>query len=446
MRTIKKLPNSFWHDRKGTVLPVFGLLAIVMFILMGGAIDLGRWVQARQMTVKAMDAAVLAGGRMLQITDLDDTQAMLAAQRFYDENVTERPPLKVDTVRFRSADNGTAVVAEGTAILETVFLKLIGIPELSIFKAGAADFSKAQLAVGGNAESNIEVSVMLDVSGSMSGQKLADMKEAAKDLVNIVVWDDQSKYTSKIALAPFSGEVRVPSGLLDKVRGMGPFANIRVGGATYRPTNCLVERTGLEKFNDAAPGIGNFMMTNYSTSGSCAQPTTAEVVPLTSSKPTLLSKIDGLTLGGGTAGHLGTAWAWYTLSPRWAEVFSGESKPAPYSLLTEKGRFGQPKLRKIAILMTDGEYNRQYTAQGIAGTGANGTSVVQALALCDGMKAAGITVYTVGFDLGGNQTAISTLQSCASDPTTFYNTADGSQLRQAFRDIALKISSLFLSQ
>ncbi len=36
------------------------------------------------------------------------------------------------------------------------------------------------------------------------------------------------------------------------------------------------------------------------------------------------------------------------------------------------------------------------------------------------------------------QTAIDTLNLCASDPTKFYNAESGAQLRQAFRDIALK--------
>ena len=77
---------------------------------------------------------------------------------------------------------------------------------------------------------------------------------------------------------------------------------------------------------------------------------------------------------------------------------------------------------------------------------ANGCSTTQARALCTNMKAKGITVYTVGFQLGGNQTAIDTLNQCATDPTKFYNAADGEQLKQAFRDIALHLSSLYLSK
>jgi hypothetical protein len=68
------------------------------------------------------------------------------------------------------------------------------------------------------------------------------------------------------------------------------------------------------------------------------------------------------------------------------------------------------------------------------------------------MKAAGIKVYTVGFQLGGSQLAIDTLRNCAStapdDPqgtsSYFFNAASGDELKAAFRQIALQLSTLRL--
>jgi hypothetical protein len=179
--------------------------------------------------------------------------------------------------------------------------------------------------------------------------------------------------------------------------------------------------------------------------GVCTIPSTAAILPLSSDKNALLAKVSGLQAAGGTAGHLGTAWAWYTLSPNWSSLWPA-STPAAY---------GTPKLQKIAVLMTDGEYNTQYDSNGVSvnqnnypscSAAANGCSTTQARALCTAMKAKGITVYTVGFQVGSNQTAVDTLTQCATDPSMFYNAADGTQLRQAFRDIALKLSSLYLSK
>ncbi len=179
--------------------------------------------------------------------------------------------------------------------------------------------------------------------------------------------------------------------------------------------------------------------------GVCTIPQGSEVMPLSSDKTALIDKVEALSASGGTAGHLGTAWAWFTLSPNWAALWPEANRPQAY---------GTSNLRKIAILMTDGEYNTEYDANGVkvgstgAGSAANGTSTAQARALCAAMKQnTGITVYTVGFDLGGpSSESYQTLQQCASDTTKFYSADDGDQLKQAFRDIALKLTALFLAK
>jgi hypothetical protein len=57
-----------------------------------------------------------------------------------------------------------------------------------------------------------------------------------------------------------------------------------------------------------------------------------------------------------------------------------------------------------------------------------------------------LMVYTVGFALGGNSTAIDTLNHCASAPSMAYRADNGNELQQAFRDIALRINQLYLTQ
>jgi hypothetical protein len=136
------------------------------------------------------------------------------------------------------------------------------------------------------------------------------------------------------------------------------------------------------------------------------------------------------------------------LSPQWSSVLKADSSPSS---------FGRKDVRKVAVLMSDGEYNFTYDADGgpsssVGGTGSNGSgsinrlsSAAQAVQVCAQMKSSGIEVYTVGFQLGGNQTAIDTLRECASSASSAYNAESGEELKNAFRDIALKVSSLYLS-
>lgn len=464
--TLRAFTATVARDQSGNVAMLFGLMLIVVFLAVGGAIDYGRWLHARDQTLAAVDAAVLAAARVLQIDSKDESGALRTASAIYQENIKGLDTL-TDTIQFSVADDGTAVLANGTASIGTLFLQLIEITELPLLKLSESEFSTAKLAVGGNGQQNIEVSLMLDVTGSMSGQKLTDLKAAAKELIDIVVWEDQSEFTSKVALAPFSEGVYVGSSLLSKVAyAPATYLNFNVTSSNsakrwYR-TDCVSERIGTGKYTDAAPTGSNLLPRVYTSSGKCNPGSASPVVPLSNNKTTLKSAIDAFVAQGGTAGHLGTAWAWYLLSPNWASVLPAESKPSSYGDLTALGPSGKPKLRKIAVLMTDGEYNTQYcnsSSPTMAGasledrnsgsgkcTAPNGGSTTQARALCAAMKATGIEVLTVGFDLGGNRTAIDTLSQCASSSDKFYNTADGEELKQAFRDIALKISSLYLSK
>jgi len=62
---------------------------------------------------------------------------------------------------------------------------------------------------------------------------------------------------------------------------------------------------------------------------------------------------------------------------------------------------------KVAIIMSDSEFNTSYES-------ANGGSKAQARELCDNMKAAGLRIYTVGFQAPA--TALPILQYCATSP------------------------------
>jgi len=217
----------------------------------------------------------------------------------------------------------------------------------------------------------------------------------------------------------------------------------------YQATNnCVTERTGPNRYTDVAPSTTR-MGINYPSSGNpCAS---AEIMPLTSNRTALNARIASLTSPAGTtAGQIGFAWGWYMLSPNFAYLWSGEGRPAAYD---------PDDVLKIAILMTDGEFNTHYCngviARNASGVGSserincdapNGNGFAQAEAMCDAMKDRGIVVYTVGFDLGGVAGAADVLEDCASSPAHFFNADNGTQLRQAFQQIGRAIQQLRITR
>ena len=197
----------------------------------------------------------------------------------------------------------------------------------------------------------------------------------------------------------------------------------------FAASACVVERDGSDAFTDAPPDIAP-LATAYTTPGGVCR-SGGVVLPLSADKQEVRSAIDNLTAGGASAPHLGAAWAWYLLSPNWSSVFS-----------TPVADYNDGKVKKFAVLMTDGEYN---TIGGYQSNGNIALSSQTAVDTCNAMKAKGIVIYTVGFKLD-NQLAIDTLKACASNSQSSIRAEDGNQLRGAFQTIAMQINSLRISK
>jgi len=274
----------------------------------------------------------------------------------------------------------------------------------------------------------LELAVMLDTTGSMdqtSGRgdltsKMADLKLALNDLLDLFKVSLENK-KAKIGFAPFSEAVFV-GGDAELLRGKQGKTK-KVGGATFKLTSCVTERETGDRYSDAFSPLG----AHYTQSGECAATTRA--TPLTDVESTLRAAVKSLKTGGTTAGHLGTAWAYYLLAPNWSSYFGVPLKP-----------YKDKKTIKAAILMTDGEYNMQYcmaVSDQVKGNCIGVQANSQAKSICDEMKSKEIVVYSIGFDLD-NATAKATLKACAS-PGKYYEAYTGSDIRIAFVSIGKEL-------
>ncbi len=100
MNSLLKPKIAFRGDASGNVAVTFGLLLTLLLVGSGAAVDFGRWHMAKTSTMSALDAAVLAGGRALQLDPENSGAALAVARRYYDENVRNRLTLSDDTVDF----------------------------------------------------------------------------------------------------------------------------------------------------------------------------------------------------------------------------------------------------------------------------------------------------------------------------------------------------------
>lgn len=397
---------------------------------------------------------------------------------------------------------------------------------------------------------NVEVALVLDTTGSMSAQ-MGNLRSAAKDLVELVVKDEQTPYYTKLALVPYAAGVNVGayadaargsargstsitavgkdkktvvitsadhglatgervvlydfgsnpklsskslnqefavtrisanqfslnSANADNLTGSYSGSNAKVqclseGCVAQRFTNassktryfglgsCVSERVGGQAYTDAGPAsapvgrlydqrLNSFGISDTASGNPCVS---APIIPLSSDKTMLKNRIDALDDAGSTAGQIGVAWGWYMVSPNWASLWPEGRGGADYSTR---------QLLKVVVLMTDGAFNSPYCKGVIAkdagsGSGSaadhincnatNGDPFEQAQRTCTAMKAKGVTVYTVGFNVSTDRDVQNLMRNCATSPDYVYFPNGGTALKIAFRAIAQDINSLRISK
>ena len=142
---------------------------------------------------------------------------------------------------------------------------------------------------------------------------------------------------------------------------------------------------------------------------------------------------------GNTHINVGLVWGWRTLSPT-----------APF---TEGVAYDNQDYNKAIVLMTDGENTMDwstYTAYGYLSERNLGTSNSytaeteldnRTTDVCDAIKAEGILVYTITFQVSTNR-ARNLMRNCATDTSKYFDSPNSTTLEQAFRAIGKELSNL----
>ncbi|KAK0361093.1 hypothetical protein LTR94_024693, partial [Friedmanniomyces endolithicus] len=527
-------------DRAGNVAMIFGLSLpiLVMFVL--GGIDLQRVVTGRSQFQDALDAATLAAARSSYTEPADLKAITLTTLRANLEDSVVEPIADADVTVSLTRNN--VVISDAAGKVKTLVANIVLPPYGKLLDDTLPINVHSEV---NRSAKNLEVAMVLDVTGSMSGSDIANLQSAATKMVDIVVKDQQTPYSSRMSIVPYSMGVNLGSraaaargaitpgtsisninrscstswstttctfvvtsaghGLtvgsrvvINGVVGVGvnsatntaytvtartantftfsvnqsisgsynrggtaycttvgcqylAFTNADGGTSVQQISTCVTERTGSDAYTDASPSSSEVGL-NYPMNESSNACLDSQVQPLTSDRSTLKSIISDLSAVGSTAGHIGTAWGWYTVAPNFNSLWPTASAANPYDA---------QKTIKSVVLMTDGDFNTPYNSGVIArdaltGSGANsnkinlnatnGASAAQAQRLCTAMKAKGVTVYTVGFSIASNSAAATLLSNCASSSDKAYLANSGAALIAAFEAIGRDITKLRITK
>jgi Flp pilus assembly protein TadG len=419
MRNSWTCTTAFTRDDRGGVSILFGLSCLILFVIMGIAIDSARYQDLASRTQTGLDGASLAGAKLLADDDVSVADVQQRARQYFSSvtstfgvDTASISPLQVDV------DLATGEVESSVQIkVSNFFATLAGLDRLTIINRASKVVYDKQ---------NIELALVLDVTGSMNNKnKLGDMKAASADIIDALFDQSVSESHTRIAVAPFSSSVNV-----------GTFRGSVADTTGAVADDCVIERADS---TDASPSGANRLKTAPVAPPlgmySCPD---APIIALQgrSQADAMKTKINAYLASGWTSGHIGAAWGWYLLSPKWGSIFSGASKPRDYD---------SNKVIKAVVIMTDGDFNAAYLNGDLApGDPAQADlAYSQFQTLCTGMKDEGIRIFTVGYDLPEGSRPMTELEACATTGD-FYAAAAGN-LKKVFKDIAESLTALRVS-
>lgn len=465
VQTVSKSP--LWSSQEGAAMPIIGLGIFMMVAATGVAIDMSRVQIAQTRLTNALDAAGLAAGSIANSGDIDAT-----AYKYFNANFpTGYMGSHLGTMSITPSNENNLIVLDIAGSVDTTFMRVVGVNSVNI--AAHSEITRAN--------KGMEIVMVLDNTGSMSGSKLTSLKSAANTLVDILYGSNESAENLWIGLVPFAQAVNIGSsrsswtsnpsmpspgwgstswmGCVDAREASNRDVTDDPPSTALFPKYYWTCHTSYNAWygtnssrNNCGTGSGlqykSGLGTSLGPNKSCSQ----AVTPMTKFKSTIISAVNNMQAVGNTHIVLGAGWGWRMLSPRWRGLWGGEMDTDELPL-----DYNTPLMNKVMILMTDGantidNSNRGgywYLSNGKLGTTNQSSAVTQLNTrlsqVCTSAKDNGILVYTIAFGSPGS--SIETLlENCATKPEYFFNSTSSGELQSAFQQIGDSLANLRISK
>lgn len=426
-KRFRALLGQFARDVRANIAMSFALCFGVIGAAAGGGLDYSRSVAIGSELQTALDSGVLAAASLTQNRSAEEV-----VRAYVEAALGDHGGLMDGLVLQVSSDdsfNSRVVTATAQLSMPTTLLGLAGINALTVSRESSA-IEQVR---------DIEISLVLDISGSMNGSKIREMRQAAEDFVNTVLVDNPER--TSVSLVPYNGGVRLPSavtsnGLLDLASSLLSNGACPDHGAAY-PIQIDLSDVELDILEwNGVPMLGN------ASSSHCPESNETSVF-LSNDRVDLVSRVRALDAGGNTGLDVATAWGARALDPSWRGRLGGSfaDRPAAYN---------DEDTIKVLVIMTDGAATAQTRREWRNGRWRNDrlynarTARDNMAAACDEAEGKGVEIYTISFQLNGN-TNRNLMRNCASQPDNYFQ-IENTDIGVAFAAIAADINRLRLSQ
>lgn len=397
------------REAGGSIAITFAICLVAIFGFIGLAVDYSRGARVQAKLQSALDSAAVAASSRASGKTGDqikaDALAFFAAQ-FKEAGVPT--PSVVATVTTSTLE------LKATLALPAHFLPVVGINSV-----GVAASSKTAWGI-----TRLRVAIALDNTGSMaSAGKMAALKTATLSLLTQLQDNAKNDGDVLVSLIPFAKVINV--GTPNRHASWLRMSDATVCTWFY----CSTSWSGAVQDRDKSNDISNATPTGSSTyfpamNESYTGGTPVPIQPLTSNWGQLRSTVNTMSPAGNTNQVIGLAWAWQTLT-------QGQPMNAP----AEDPKF---TYKKVIILISDGLNTESRHSDRQSDIDA------RQVLLCNAVKAAGITLYTIQVNTGGDPTS-SVMRNCASTTDKFTVMSNPTQLLTTLSDIGGQLTRLRLT-
>ncbi len=446
MGKLHRTAASLLRNERGNVAMIFALLLVPLIVAGGAGVDLARYEAVRVEMQDGLDRGVLAAASLSQKQKTGDVL------KSYMNNLSYAKDVAVDFSET-TALNSRKITAHASYTIGTAFLHLAGVKTLTVQTVSSAE----------EAKQNIELSLMLDMSGSMTGSKITNLKTASQQFIDQILTEDTKSYTT-VSIIPYAGHVNVGAAVFDKLGGKRlnvqiPKNDPNYKGSCFELDNSGYGSEGIPTFKDRSQ-LPTFTNWNYNTTDKQKKwwwcPGEEDAITYFSNDAAYLkSRLGSLALYDGTGTQNAMQWGYMLLNPAASSIVQAAIASGQMSstFANRPASFSDADTMKVLVLMTDGlitaqyrpnDYNRSPDLSPSNYTMAGDTASYLSK-ICTTAKAKGITIFTIGFELGNDTTAINGMKNCATSAAHFYQ-ASGTGIGDAFKSISTSIRKLRLTQ
>lgn len=448
--------RAFRRLRRANVAVTFALATLPVIGAVGAAVDFSHANSAKAAMQIALDSTALMLSK--NATSMTSSQMQTNGASYFAAMFT-RPEIKnVQVSVTYTTTAGSQIYLTSSGTMDTSFMGALGIKQLTINANSTAKWGSSRL----------RVALVLDNTGSMADDgKITALKTATKNLLARLQ-----------SAATVNGDVYVSIIQFSKDANVGGSSNYNASwndwtdwddnnGHDASTTTCTTTKTGRSgKSTKKCSTTTTWVPDNHNTWNGCITDRDMDydqnVTPVNPADVSLPPGQASTLYPAEQYGYcplqmMGLSYNWTAMTSLVNQMFPNGNTNQPIGLvwgwlsLVGGGPLSAPakdpnyQYQQIIILLSDGlnTEDRFYTQQTpidnrMYQTG-NGSGT------CANIKAAGITIYTIQVNTGGDPTS-TLLQSCASSADKFWMLTSASQIVTTFNTIGTNLTKLRIAK